>query len=148
MWKKSPSYGNNFVVKTLRTFQLIKNKAAEKLEIFEDIVELGRQILDVPIVAINLVDERDTVMLAERGLSCASADRGVTPCSHTILLNKFEPFIIPDTTKDWRFKNNPIVVGPLNISFYAAFPLRINGFINDEYFVDKCKSFLKYKLLK
>ena len=132
-----------YLVKTLRTFQLIKNKAAEKLDIFEDIVELGQQILDVPIVAINLVDELDTVMLAERGLSCSSADRGVTPCSHTILLDKFEPFIVPDTTKDWRFRNNPIVKGPLNINFYAAFPLRINGFFNDEYFADKCKCLVR-----
>ena len=43
----------------------------------------------------------------------------VTPILHT------EPLILPDTRRDERFADNPLVTGETDIRFYAGYPLRL-----------------------
>ncbi|KAG8912928.1 His Kinase A domain containing protein [Tulasnella sp. 417] len=44
--------------------------------------------------------------------------------AHTILQRSSEPVIVPDALKDWRFANNPCVIGGPKVRFYAGAPLR------------------------
>lgn len=48
--------------------------------------------------------------------------RGIELVDHFIRTD--EPFVVLDTSSDWRFENNPNVVGPNSIRFYAGAPLR------------------------
>jgi PAS domain S-box-containing protein len=47
--------------------------------------------------------------------------RGIGICGHTILQSGV--FIVPDTTKDSRFADNPLVTGKPHLRFYAGAPL-------------------------
>ena len=49
-------------------------------------------------------------------------------CAHAIV--GAEPLIVEDTTRDERFRDNPLVTGASNIRFYAGFPLlNPDGFV-------------------
>ncbi len=55
------------------------------------------------------------------GVTVKETSRDISFCAHAILYKKL--FIVPDTTKDARFKNNPLVTGTRKIRFYAGAPL-------------------------
>lgn len=71
-------------------------------------------------------DEADLAILASLagGLNVDCGPREPSLCAHVLLQNSPEPMIILDTHLDWRFKNNPLVLGPPHIRFYAGAPLR------------------------
>lgn len=88
---------------------------------FEKIVSLVRQVLDVPICAVSLVDARRQWFKARRGLSVRETPRDVSFCTHTI--QGAEPFVVTDARADPRFADNPLVRGDPFIRSYAGVPL-------------------------
>ena len=58
---------------------------------------------------------------------CTDMKKEFTLCSHTILRKDREPFVVPNMTKDWRFKNLSYVVEDPHFKFYAGIPLQIRG---------------------
>ena len=50
-----------------------------------------------------------------------STGRDISFCGHTIVHGG--PLIVPDTHDDERFRDNPLVVNPPHIRFYAGHPL-------------------------
>lgn len=88
---------------------------------FDRITPMLRYCLDAPIAYIALVDADRQWFKSEIGLGCAQTPRGVSFCGHTILQRK--PLIIPDTKRDVRFADNPMVVGEPFARFYAGWPL-------------------------
>lgn len=90
--------------------------------VFDDLALLASQICDAPIALISLVDTNRQWFKARVGLEIQETERSIAFCSHAIL-EPDEIFIVPDTTLDDRFKENPLVtVDPL-IRFYMGAPL-------------------------
>ena len=88
---------------------------------FDDLTELAASLCQVPIALISLVDEDRQWFKSKIGLTVKETSRDISFCAHAILHSKL--FIVPDATKDARFKNNPLVTGTRKIRFYAGAPL-------------------------
>ncbi|HSM83142.1 MAG TPA: sensor domain-containing diguanylate cyclase [Nodosilinea sp.] len=88
---------------------------------FDRITALVAQLLRVPVALATLV-ECDRIWFKSRfGLAAEQIECTPGLCGTAILYR--QPYIIPDTTKDPRTANNPLVVGDFGARFYAAAPL-------------------------
>ncbi len=103
-------------------------------ERFDRITRLVRQVFDVPIVLISLVDNKRQWFKSKQGLVAKETCRKSSFCAHAIALPvTLDPsnriMEIPDTKLDERFRDNPLVIGDPYIRFYAGFVLQSH----DEY---------------
>lgn len=88
---------------------------------FDDITRLAVRICQVPIAMVSLTDVDRQWFKSRIGLQATEAPRKIAFCAYAILGP--EPFIIPDTSVDERFVDNPLVTGEPHIRFYAGVPL-------------------------
>ena len=90
-------------------------------EVFDELADLAAHICGAPIALISMVDENRQWFKSTVGVSVKETARDISFCAHAIMQN--ELFIIPDTTRDERFKNSPFVTAGPKIRFYAGAPL-------------------------
>ena len=94
---------------------------------FDRYTRLATRLFNVPFALISLVDENRQWFKSAQGIPVLETPRAHSVCAHAILQN--EVFVIPDTTKDERFKGNPLVTGAPHVRFYAGMPIApIGGF--------------------
>lgn len=105
----------------LQALQVLDTQREER---FERVVRLAQRMFDVPMVAVNLIDETRQWSKAAVGLA-GEMPRSQAFCSHTIQTPK--PLVVADATKDERFSSNPLVTGDPSIRFYAGQPLNAPG---------------------
>jgi len=86
---------------------------------------MAQRIFNVPIAVVSLVDENRQWFKSCVGLTSKETPRDISFCGHAILDD--EIFIIPDTAKDERFADNPLVINEPHIRFYAGCPLRFTN---------------------
>ena len=91
---------------------------------FDDLVAVAAMVCGVPISLISFVDAKRQWFKANVGLPGVSeTPRDVSFCGYTILGEAI--FEVPDTLKDARFANNPLVTGAPEIRFYAGAPITL-----------------------
>jgi signal transduction histidine kinase len=93
-------------------------------EEFDALIKVASLVCDVPIALISLVDAERQWFKANIGLPGVSeTPRDIAFCAHTILDSTL--FEVPDTLRDERFSDNPLVTGAPDIRFYAGAPITL-----------------------
>lgn len=103
---------------SLHKLGLLDTKPEER---FDRITRTAIKIFNVPISTLTLVDAKREWFKSCVGLPAREGNRAISFCGHALLANNV--FVIPDTKKDKRFFDNPMVVGKPFIRFYAGVPL-------------------------
>jgi diguanylate cyclase (GGDEF)-like protein len=106
-------------LKTLRSLNILDTSSEER---FDRLTRMAKRMFNVPIALVSLVDENRQWFKSCIGLTVSETPRDISFCGHAILGEGI--FVIPDTTKDERFADNPLVTSEPNIRFYAGCPLR------------------------
>jgi signal transduction histidine kinase len=89
---------------------------------FDDITRLASEICQTPISLITLVDAGRQWFKSHHGLDVPETKREHAFCAHAI--NDPEKIlIVPDSRRDKRFMDNPLVTGDPHIVFYTGVPL-------------------------
>jgi diguanylate cyclase (GGDEF)-like protein len=88
---------------------------------FDRITRMASRLLKMPIALVSLVDKEDQWFKSRCGIDFTGTRREVSFCGHAILDR--EPLIVPDAAQDPRFADNPMVVNPPHVRFYAGVQL-------------------------
>lgn len=119
---------------------------SEQEERFDTITKEATKTFNVPISTITIVDEDREWYKSCQGLDIKEAPRAVSFCAYAMMTRDI--FIVEDTLKDERFKDNPMVIGKPYIRFYAGASLYSPDGINIGIFCikdTKPKNFLRQK---
>lgn len=105
-------------LRALENLNLIGTPAEQR---FDMVTTAARKLFNVPIALFSLVTAELQCFKSGSGLAEPDTPRAVSFCGHAILTPDL--FIIPDTLKDPRFADNPLVTGRPEIRFYAGCPI-------------------------
>ena len=103
----------------VKTLNILDTKPEER---FDKITKAATEKLNVPISTITIVDEKREWFKSQQGLNMREGPRDISFCGHALLADDI--FIVEDTFKDERFKNNPYVKAEPPIRFYAGVSLK------------------------
>ena len=92
-------------------------------EAYDGIVYVASLICGTPLSTITIIDRNRQWFKARIGLKNQESPRLYSFCAHAILGN--EILEVPDSQKDERFKDNPVVTGDPHVRFYAGAPLEL-----------------------
>ena len=93
-------------------------------EAFDRITRLIRNIFDLPVAIVSMIDGHRQWYKAYEGLENREVSRDETFCKYT--LQDMTPLVVPDARDDARFARNPMVTAGPQVRFYAGAPLRTN----------------------
>lgn len=105
----------------------LKAVATHDLEPFEtdgwahEIAHVASGLTGCPIAFISIIDADQQLFRGCIGLDLPGTRREHAICAYTILTER--GLIVPDASLDPRFSDNPLVIGPPNIRFYAGVPV-------------------------
>lgn len=102
----------------LRSLLLLDSSPEER---FDRITRVAKQLFDVPIALVSLVDTDRQWFKSCIGLDVSETGRDISFCGHAILND--DVFIVENALKDIRFSDNPLVKGGPEIRFYAGSPI-------------------------
>lgn len=109
-------------LETLYHLSMLDTPAEER---FDRLTRIAQHLFETPIVLINLVDSDRQWFKSSIGVDLTETPRSISFCGHAILHD--EVFVIVDATLDERFADNPMVMAPPHIRYYAGQPLRASN---------------------
>ncbi|QIG80637.1 GAF domain-containing protein [Stakelama tenebrarum] len=113
----------------LRAMRRYRVAGTDNIAEFDSLVRLAIVALSAPAAAISIVDdERVTIKAAAGAIALSSLPAEYALCNLAIRQNR--PWIVEDALSDERTRNNPYVVGPPRLRFYAGAPLRTSDGYN------------------
>jgi len=89
---------------------------------FDRFTRIAARAFERPIALISLIDRRRQWFKSAVGIDIDETPREISFCGHAILGDGV--FEVQNARLDPRFRNNPLVVGPPHIRFYAGAPLK------------------------
>lgn len=92
-------------------------------ERFDRLTRRARELFDVPIALVTLVDGDRQWFKSRAGIDAVESPRDESVCAHAILGP--DVLHVPDLLTDDRFADNPAVSGPMRARFYAGAPLEL-----------------------
>lgn len=95
---------------------------SEPEETFDNLAKLASHICNTSAAQVNFIDKNRQWTKANIGWGSSEIQRELSFCTHTIS-SKGKFMIVPDSHKDERFKNNPIITGDPPLRFYAGVTL-------------------------
>ncbi|UAB80758.1 GAF domain-containing sensor histidine kinase [Marixanthomonas sp. SCSIO 43207] len=105
-------------LKSLNSYQMLDTLPEKD---FDTITTLTASICDTPISLITLMDADRNFIKSHHGIDITESPRDISFCGHAIV-DDADIFIVPDTHKDDRFHDNPIV-NDQKVRFYAGVTL-------------------------
>lgn len=90
---------------------------------FDRITTLARDLYDVPIALVSLVDATRQWFKSRIGIEIRETPRTWSLCTYAILAPSGPVFVLPDALADPRFATNPLVTGEPHVRFYAGAPM-------------------------
>lgn len=112
-------FNENYRLQDLLRYHVVDTPPEQE---YDDLVKLAAYICQVPTALISMVDRDRQWFKAKVGLDTCETPRSVALCAHAIL-QPDQILMVPDATKDPRFRDNPLVVESPKIRFYAGYPL-------------------------
>jgi CheY-like chemotaxis protein len=91
---------------------------------FDRLTQLAASALDAPIALITLIDRDRQWFKSTWGIETKETPRDESFCAHAVFDRV--PLIVPDALLDPKFADNPQVVGPPHVRFYAGYPLVVS----------------------
>ncbi len=97
----------------------VDDAASEQLD---RIARLAALSCNAPFGLVSIVEADRQKFVGKSGIELRETSRADSFCAHCMMTDT--AMIVPDATRDERFRDNPLVTGPPAIRFYAGFPLR------------------------
>ncbi|GAB4016194.1 MAG: hypothetical protein Fur0010_15800 [Bdellovibrio sp.] len=111
-------------LKDLYRYRILDSEAEKE---FDDITWIAAIFFKVKTSLISLVDRERQWFKSKVGIDVSETPRDISWCGHAI--ESDDVFVVNDSTKDERFRDNPLCLGEPHVIFYAGAPLITpNGF--------------------
>ena len=88
---------------------------------FDRLTHLAADLFDVPMVVLTIVDRERQWFKSRYGIQVDETTRDVSFCAHVI--KQSGVLEVEDASLDPRFADNPLVIGPSRVRFYAVAPM-------------------------
>jgi PAS domain S-box-containing protein len=106
-------------IKALNNLKIEKTTPEER---FDRITRLAQRLFGTSYAVISLLGSKRHWLKSRQGVELTEIPSEVSFCAHALL--EQEIMVVPNTTEDERFFDNPLVTGPLQIRFYAGCPIK------------------------
>lgn len=117
--KAALPFNENERLRALREYSILDSLPESD---YDNITRMASQICGTPVALISFIDDTRQWFKSSLGINVKETPKDHAFCSHAIL-NPNEILIVPDSRKDERFSQNPLVTGDPHVVFYAGVPL-------------------------